>query len=250
MDNKQRFSNRVDTYVKYRPSYPVEALDYLYETVGLQKDSVIADIGAGTGMFTKLLLERGSKVLAVEPNEAMRREVVRAFKSNAHFVAVDGSAEQTGLPDASVDHIVCAQAFHWFDQERAKIEFKRILKPGGTAALIWNSRKTKGTAFLERYEQLLQTYGTDYNKVKHTNIDAEQLRGFFPSSMHIAEFSNTQLVDFEGLSGRLLSSSYSPLPGHSQYEPMMKQLRSIFDQTNQDGKVVIDYMTQIFWGEL
>lgn len=250
-DNTQRFSDRVDTYVKYRPSYPKEAIDYLYDTVGLRGGGEIADVGAGTGKFTRLLLERGSEVAAVEPNDAMREAMVAELGGTPGFRAMPGTAENTLLADASAAHIVCAQAFHWFDREKAKVEFKRILKPGGRVALVWNSRLTRGTPFLEAYDKLLYTYGIDYAIVQHKNISEAALGQFFaPAEMRVARFPSGQLLDFEGLSGRLLSSSYIPKPGHPNYEPMMTELREIFDRCNDNGLVSFDYETEVFWGEL
>lgn len=251
MNSKERFSDRVDKYVKYRPSYPQDAIAYLYNIVGFRPDSEIADIGAGTGIFSKLLVERGSHVIAVEPNLAMREAAEKELGREPNYRSVSGSAEATGLPDGSVDFIVCAQAFHWFDRSAAQYEFYRILKPGGKAVLIWNSRLTQGTPFLEEYEQLLQKFGTDYEKVKHTNISKESLFSFFKDGgPQEVRFTNGQSFDFEQLRGRLLSSSYSPLQGHPNYEPMMADLRNLFDRNNRDGKVVFEYETQVFWGEI
>lgn len=251
MNNKERFSNRVDSYLKYRPSYPNEAVNYLYDIVGLRSNSKIADIGSGTGIFSKLLLERGSHVMAVEPNEAMRVASEQMLESNPNFQTISGSAESTGLPDQSVEFIVCAQAFHWFDHLKAKTEFRRILQPGGRVILIWNSRLTKGTSFREEYNQLLHTYGTDYEKVNHKNISQQMLLSFFKEgTMHEKRFRMSQEFDFEGLKGRLLSSSYSPVPGHPNYNPMMTELRNLFNRNNQDGTILFDYETEIFWGEV
>ena len=155
MDNKERFSDRTGHYVKHRPGYPKEAVDFMYGTVGLRETSVIAEIGAGTGIFTELLLERGSEVMAVEPNAAMRRAAVAKLVDAARVRWSAGSAEETGLPDASADFVVCAQSFHWFDRQAARKEFARILRPGGKTVLLWNSRRTKGTPFLEQFEALL-----------------------------------------------------------------------------------------------
>ncbi|WP_274365846.1 class I SAM-dependent methyltransferase [Paenibacillus thermotolerans] len=251
MDSKKRFSDRVDTYVKYRPSYPEEAIDYLYAAVGFTPGSTIADIGSGTGIFSKLLLSRGSRVIAVEPNEAMREAAVRALGQSEGFEALPGSAEATRLPDQAVDFIVCAQAFHWFDRSAARLEFGRILKPGGKAVLIWNSRLTHGSPFLEEYERLLHKFGTDYGKVNHRNITHDMLLSFFKQgTMQEARFTNRQLFDFDGLSGRLRSSSYSPTADHPSYEPMMAELRSLYDRHQQDGKVSFDYETEMYWGEV
>lgn len=251
MNSKERFSNRVELYEKYRPSYPVAAIDHLYDTVGLSPGCEVADVGAGTGIFSKLLLERGSRVTAVEPNKEMREAAEKNLGGEGGFRTVAGSAEATGLPDGSVDFIVCAQAFHWFDREATQAEFRRILKPGGKVALIWNTRLTEGTPFREDYDRLLHKYGTDYQEVKHTNITEESLASFFRlGRIQEARFPNQQWFDFEGLSGRLLSSSYSPIPGDPNYEPMMSELRSLFDRSQQNGEISFDYETQVFWGEV
>ncbi|BBI31028.1 class I SAM-dependent methyltransferase [Cohnella abietis] len=251
MNSKERFSSRVDTYKKYRPSYPDKAIDYLLDTVGLNSQSEVLDVGAGTGIFSELLLKRGISVTAVEPNEAMREAAIAALEGYPNYKAVQGSAEVTGLPDHSYDFIVCAQAFHWFDQTAAKAEFQRVLKPGGKAILIWNTRLTGGTPFLEQYEQLLHSLGTDYGAVNHRNISRDMLESFFkPDWLQEARFSIRQVFDFEGLSGRLLSSSYSPEQGHPNYEPMMAELRELFARNEQNGTVNFDYETEIYWGEV
>ncbi|AFH63644.1 class I SAM-dependent methyltransferase [Paenibacillus caseinilyticus] len=248
-DSKERFTGRVDYYVKYRPDYPSEALDYLFDSVGLHPEAEIADIGAGTGKFSKLLLERGCRVTAVEPNRAMLSAAEDSLGAYTSFRTAAASAEETGLPGASVDFIVCAQAFHWFDRMRAQAEFRRILKPGGRAVLIWNSRLTKGTPFLEEYEQLLHNYGTDYAQVSHKNISPGDLEPFFQAGdFHQARFPYRQLFDYEGLCGRLLSSSYAPAPGHAKHEPMLKELRRVFDRNAAHGRVSFEYETEVYWG--
>ncbi|WP_438446092.1 class I SAM-dependent methyltransferase [Gorillibacterium sp. sgz5001074] len=251
MDSKERFSSRVETYVKYRPAYPEEALDFLYRTVGLRPGAEVADVGAGTGIFSRLLLERGSRVWAVEPNKDMREAAVAALGGAPEFHAIPGSAEATGLGDRSVDHVVCAQSFHWFDRTAALAEFRRILRPGGRVALIWNSRQTAGTSFREGYERLLQTYCTGYEQVGHKSITQETLRSFFRNGgPGLSDYPFCQLLDFESLKGRLLSSSYCPLPGQPNYEPLMEELRELFDANQEDGRISFDYRTEIYWGEV
>lgn len=251
MNSKERFSDRVDSYVKYRPSYPVAAIDYLYDVIGIERESTIADIGAGTGIFAELLLERGNPVIGVEPNTEMREVAVATLAEEPNFEVSEGSAEATGLPDHSVDYITCAQAFHWFDQQATRLEFKRILKPEGKVILIWNSRLTTGTLFLEQYEQLLHDYGTDYTKVNHKNISAEKLEPFFKKdTMELAKFGNRQVFDWEGLRGRLESSSYVPSSDNPRYNDMIDQLKRIFDHNQHEGVVFFDYETEVFWGEV
>ncbi|MDO3409831.1 class I SAM-dependent methyltransferase [Saccharibacillus sp. CPCC 101409] len=250
-DSKARFSDRVEAYAKYRPGYPAEAVDYVCEAAGLSAGSAAADLGAGTGIFSKLLLERGVKVVAVEPNREMREAAEAALAGFEGFRSEDASAEATGLPDGSVDGIVCAQAFHWFDREAARIEFDRILKPGGRAALIWNARLTQGSAFLEQYEELLLRRGTDYSEVNHRNVSPDILHGFFkPGTLSEKRFPNRQTFDFEGLSGRVRSSSYVPAPGTPGYEPLMEELREIFDRNQENGRVFFDYETEVYIGEV
>lgn len=181
----------------------------------------------------------------------MRDAAEKMLGGEPNFRVVSGSAEATGLPDRSIDFIVCAQAFHWFDRSAAQSEFKRILKFGGKVVLIWNSRQTHGTPFREEYDRLLHTFGTDYEKVSHKNISLETLNSFFKGGgMQEARFTIQQAFDFEGLSGRLMSSSYSPVLGNPNYEPMMAELRNLFERNKQDGKVFFDYETEVFWGEV
>ena len=251
MDSKERFSSRVEQYVQYRPSYPVAAIDYLMNEVGVRPGTAVADIGAGTGIFTKLLLERGARVTAVEPNQAMREAAMLTLGKNPNLQVVAAAAEDTGLPEQSVDFIVCAQAFHWFDRVKAQEEFKRILRPGGKVVLIWNSRLSEGTPFLTGYEQLLHTYATDYNAVNHRNLDEQALASFFASgSMRVARFPHQQLLNYEGLSGRLQSSSYAPVQGEPSYDEMMAELKFLFERNQQEGRVDFAYETELYWGEL
>jgi SAM-dependent methyltransferase len=250
-ESKQRFSNRVEAYVKYRPSYPKEAIDYLYGKVGFTSQSEIADVGAGTGIFSQLLLERGSHVTAIEPNQAMREAAEKMLAGIGNYSSISGAAEETNLQSHSVDFIVCAQSFHWFNQAATQIEFRRILREGGKAVLIWNSRLRQGSSFLAEYELLLNKFGSDYAKVNHTNITQDALIAFFKGGkLEEARFKIRQEFDFDGISGRLLSSSYIPLLGHPSYEPMMEDLRNLFKRNQLDGKVFIDYETEVFWGEV
>lgn len=250
LDSKERFTDRVDSYVLYRPSYPAAALDFLYKEIGFSERSIIADIGAGTGIFSGLLLDRGSRVVALEPNEAMRSAAEKRHSSHPRYASCPGSAERTGLSEESVHHIVCAQSFHWFDRPAAREEFRRILKPNGQVALVWNSRRTTGSPFLEQFEQLLLEYGTDYEQVGHKYVTREVLEDTFfaDGGPRLEVFAAEQRLDAEGLKGRLLSSSYCPLPGHPHYEPMMEKLAEIFEQCSVNGTVTMTYDTELYWG--
>ncbi len=245
-----RFSDRVEDYVRYRPGYSPEVLDLLRAECGLQPSHIVADIASGTGMFTRLLLENGNSVFAVEPNTEMREMGVRQLESYNRLVSVAGTAEETTLGSASVDFVTSAQAAHWFDLPRARAEFARILRPKGWCVLIWNERRTETTPFLLDYEQLLLTYGTDYKEVRHERTTAIIHEFFAPALADERVFDLRQQFDFEGVAGRLLSSSYAPLEGHPSHAPMMQELQRIFRAHASDGKVEFEYNTRVYYGHL
>lgn len=249
-DATQRFSSRVDNYVLYRPTYPHEIIDLLKTECGLTANSVIGDIASGTGIFTRLLLENGNRVFGVEPNEQMRRAGEEFLSAYSRFTSIAGTAEATTLPDASLDFVTAAQAAHWFDRAKARREFMRILQPGGWTALIWNERQTNSTAFLRGYEELLLKFGTDYKEVRHERTTDEIADFFAPSPFQSRTFEMNQECDYSALEGRLLSSSYTPAPDHASHQPMLRELRRIFDQHEQRGQVVLKYETRVFYGQL
>jgi SAM-dependent methyltransferase len=243
-----RFSDRVENYVRYRPGYPAGVLDLLRTECGLRPEHIFADIASGTGIFTQLLLENGNFVFAVEPNVEMRETGSQQLKAFSRVKSVAGTAEATTLESASVDFVTAAQAAHWFDLSRARAEFARILKPGGWCILIWNERRTSSTPFLRAYEKLLLTYGTDYKEVRHENTTATIHEFFAPSRYDERVFDLRQQFDYEGLAGRLWSSSYAPLEGHPSYAPMMEDLERIFRDHAEQGKVEFEYNTRVFYG--
>jgi ubiquinone/menaquinone biosynthesis C-methylase UbiE len=246
----ERFSNRVENYVKYRPGYPKEILPLFRDEMYLQIDSTIADIGAGTGISSKIFLENGNTVFGVEPNANMRRAAREFLKDFLKFKAIDGTSEQTNLPEESVDFAIAAQAFHWFDAEKSHGEFKRILKPEGFTAVIWNERQLDSTPFLREYEQLLSDFGTDYAQVRHDNFSEEILRYFFKTDMRRAVFANVQTIDFEGLKGRMMSASYIPDETSEVFPEMIKQLAALFAGHAENGKIQILYDTKIYFGRI
>jgi SAM-dependent methyltransferase len=249
-DPTKRFSSRVENYISYRPSYPQALIDLLAAECGLGSDSTIADLGSGTGILSDLLLRRGYQVIGVEPNDEMRGAAERLLRHHQRFRSVTATAEATTLPDHSVDLITASQAFHWFDQQRFRAECVRILKPGGYVVLIWNDRRTDSSPFLQAYERLLLTHGTDYTAVNHKQLDDRSMIAFFgPGCFQKARFDNQQRFDFAGLRGRLLSSSYVPDVDHPGYQPMLDELRAIFQQHQTDGQVVFEYDTIMYYGQ-
>lgn len=246
-----RFSDRVADYVRYRPDYPAALTDWLRDQLGVTPDWEVADIGAGTGISARMFLDTGHRVTAVEPNAAMRAAAEQWLGDNPRFRAADGRADATGLPAASVDLVTVAQAFHWFEPELARREFRRILRPDGLVGIFWNSRRLTGAPFLEGYEALLQNYGTDYADVAERYNDDAQMRDWFGAGfLAAAHFPHRQLLDFGALKGRLLSSSYAPTTDHPNHVPILQELRELFDASASGDTISFDYDTRIFAGHL
>jgi SAM-dependent methyltransferase len=245
-DTVERFSNRVENYVKYRPGYPREVLNYLAETAGLTPDSIVADIGCGTGISSRPFLANGNVVYGVEPNMAMRTAASEQLRDFTNFRLLDGAAEATTLPDRSVDIVIAAQAFHWFDAKQTRQEWLRILKPGGRIVLIWNERQLDTTPFLVEYESLLLKYANDYSKVRHENVDKLRLSEFFDGKYLSATFPNEQVFDLQGLRGRMLSSSYMPDESDPAFPALDNELQSLFAKHAEHGKIKLLYDTNVF----
>lgn len=246
----ERFSNRVENYVKYRPGYPAEMLEFFRNEFGLTPESVLADIGSGTGLSAKPFLENGSTVIGVEPNAGMRAAAEEFLNTFDNFRSVNGTADHTTLDGESIDFVIAAQAFHWFDPESTRKEFKRILKLGGYICLIWNERQLDTSPFLIEYEQLLLKYANDYEKVRHENVNEEKLAAFFGQRFESRTFANQQIFDFDGLKGRLLSSSYMPSETDSGYAPMVAELQALFAKHARHGKITVLYDTRVFYTKL
>jgi len=249
-DPTQRFSSRVANYVRYRPGYPSAVVDLLKKECGLTTGAVIADVASGTGIFTRMLLENGNCVFGVEPNAEMRKAGEQFLSAYPQFTSVEGTAEATGLTDCGVHFVTAAQAAHWFDREKARREFIRILKPGGSTVLLWNERRTESTPFLRDYEQLLVAYGTDYQNVRHERTTEEIETFFAPSPFQVRTFDNRQEFDYPALEGRLLSSSYTPQSDDAGYASMLRELRRIFDTYRVNGRVTFEYNTSVYYGPL
>jgi SAM-dependent methyltransferase len=252
LNPKKRFSNRVADYVRYRPSYPPEILPFMREIAGFHVSNVVADIGSGTGLLARIFLEHGNRVFGVEPNPEMREAGEAFLAAFPRFTSVSGSAEATTLADASVDLVTAGQAFHWFDADKSRAEFARILRPGGWVVLVWNTRLESGDAFMAGYEALLEQHALDYQQVRNRGSEEERAlaRFFAPAAIHRAAFDNRQIFDQAGLEGRLLSSSYAPLAGQPGHGEMMVELRRLFSEHQQRGQVTFRYHTQVYAGQI
>lgn len=247
----ERFSHRVADYIRYRPGYPHEVMATLRADFGLAPHHVIADVGGGTGISTELLLSAGHPVFAVEPNEAMRAAAEQRLASKySQFTSLAASAERTTLPDASVDWVVAAQSFHWFDVDACRVEFRRILRTPPRVALLWNNRREDGP-FLSGFEGFLREYAVDYTKVKHQQVEEDgRLDRFFAPGWQQRTFPNMQTVDYDGLLGRVRSASYMPAPDHPRFEEMCDALRRLFDAHAESGTVTLLYDTRLYVGVL
>jgi SAM-dependent methyltransferase len=251
IDSTRRFSSRVENYIKYRPHYPREVVETLCQECGLAPGSAVADIGSGAGALTELFLTKGSSVFAVEPNREMREAAERLLAGHAGFQSVEGRAENTNLRDESVDFVVVGQAFHWFRVSETRREFLRILKPSGWAMVVWNERDFMSTPFMSAYDQLLQRYAPDYAREKHKQVYDTQLDGFFgPGGYTERTFRYHQKLDFAGVKGRMMSSSYTPEPGHPNHEQIVAELSRIFHAHAVNGKVTFEYITRMYYGRL
>ena len=246
----ERFSTRADHYRRYRPGYPVAALDLLAAQCGLRPGAVVADVGSGTGLLSEALLERGASVVGIEPNEAMRRAAEERLAGEPRFRSVAATAEATTLQPASVDLWVAAQAFHWFDASRARLEALRVLRGGAFAALLWNEHPPESGPFLSEYDALLRRHAREYSALADRRADEPSMHAFLGPAMQVARFPNHQTLDYAGLEGRLLSSSYAPERGDPEHEPMLEGLRRLFERHQKAGTIVFPYETRVYFAQL
>jgi SAM-dependent methyltransferase len=250
ISTSERFDNRVDNYVRYRPNYPFGVIECLKNEIGLSSSSIVADVGSGTGLSSKLFLDEGCLVCGVEPNETMREAAERFLSGYENFESINGTAENTTLENESIDFVVAGQAFHWFDADKFKEECKRILKPNGHVVLIWNERQLGTTPFLIDYENLLLEFGTDYKEVRHDDYERIKLENFFDKGFVKKTFPNAQHLDYDGLKGRMMSASYMPSESHPRFQEMIVELERLFARHQEDGKVKILYDTNVFYGQV
>ncbi len=251
MDPTRRFSDRVSAYVKHRPSYPAEIIDLLKARCGLEPKALVADIGSGTGQLAKLFLASGNTVIGIEPDRKMREAGARMLQNYRRFKSIAGRAESTALADHCVDFVTAGQAFHWFNPAQARIELRRILKPHGWVVLVWNVMQPASSAFQKAYHRLLLTFGTNYAAIYKSHGDPAAIRAFFGSaSVNLQTFAHRQDLDYEGLKGRLLSSSFIPQSGKPRHSEMLRELKAIFDAHHKQRKVALHYDTKVFYAQI
>jgi ubiquinone/menaquinone biosynthesis C-methylase UbiE len=249
MKNTERFSNRVADYIKYRPHYPYSVIGVLQSEVGFNKDWEVADIGSGTGISTKLFLDNGNTVYAVEPNKEMREAAEQLNAGNKKFISINGTAEQTTLEENSVQLIVAAQAFHWFDVKACRDEFERIGKPKAFVMLMWNERSLH-SPFLNEYEEILFKLIPGYANA-HDPIEQEKdISLLLPNGFSKHTVPNGQQLTLDGLKGRLKSSSYCPTEEQEAYASLMSEVEKLFNLYSKDGQVQFDYDCNLYIGKI
>lgn len=248
MKETERFSNRVKDYQAYRPDYPRELIP-IFQERGMKENSHVADIGSGTGIFSRLIAPQVEKLYAVEPNSEMAEQGRTELASYPHCRTVRATAEDTTLEESSLDCIFSAQAFHWFEPDRARQEFKRILKPHGRVFLIWNERQ-ENTDFLKEYEALLKGLNNDYKQVGHRNRSDREILSFFEDGELLDGIQNIKRYNLESFLGRVFSSSYTPAPDHRDYLPFKWKLQDLFAAHEKSGLVDFHYTVKVFHGLL
>lgn len=244
-----RFKGKAQNYQQYRPHYPQNIIDILKEKFSFTNQWIVADVGSGTGISSELFVKNGNVVIGIEPNQEMKSVAETFFKNQKNFISLEGTAERTTLPDNSVDLIVAGQAFHWFKPRKAKIEFKRILTTKGYVLLLWNQRN-KQSPIQEAYHQMLLEYAPKYTKVCQDNVDETSIKRFFSNNCYFQQsIPHSQFFNFEGLLGRLLSTSYAPTK-LAKNHPLMIRLKQIFEEFNKNGIVEFPYQCEIYCGQI
>ncbi len=247
VDPKDKFSKRAGYYSRYRPSYPESLLRYLERELHFSRASIVADVGSGTGILSELLLKNGNRVFGVEPNEDMRRTAEANLAKYKNFTSITGSAESTTLESRSVDFVAAAQSFHWFNPEKTRAEFSRILRDPGWVVLVWNIRKAS-TPFLQGYDELVN-WVSEGKRVLGDDVTEATIRSFL-GDYRTVKLTNSQKLDYDGLIGRLMSASYASLPGQPIFEEMMTRISALFNKHQVDGSVTFQYETEVYAGRL
>ena len=242
-----RFTGKAEAYSKYRPTYPREILDILNKEIGFSEDKVIADIGSGTGILSKIFLDNGNRVFGIEPNSEMRSFAEKNLSRYDNFISLNQTAENTSLSAGSIDLVTAGQALHWFDPDKSRKEFVRILRSLGHVMIVYNERK-EGDGTMKDYENVSNKYATKYEA---SDINKEYLTKFF-NNKNYKELNvpNKQMLDFEALVGRASSASYLPSKDDPDFELLKQDLKKMFDEHQENGLVTLNYKTLIFLGQI
>jgi SAM-dependent methyltransferase len=250
----ERFSDRVDYYVRARPKYPAALLRFFQSQLHLSPAHVVADIGSGTGFLTELFVRNGNQTYAVEPNGPMRQAAEQYLGEWPNFHSITATAESTTLDNASIDFVTAGQAFHWFDPAAAAREFARILRPRGVVALVWNERVSEGSGFMAAYDQTIEKFRLPDESARarlKADNGEQEIRKFFGSHTYqTATFDNPQLLDREGLIDRIVSSSNMPLPNQDRHAELLQNLHALFDTHQQNQSIAILHETRVYYGVL
>lgn len=246
MNNTKRFDGKGDLYAKARPKYADELFEYIKNTMNISEGSVFADIGSGTGIFTEQLLDRGYKVYAVEPNADMRKKAEERLKKRSGFISVNGTDKNTTLRENSVDHIVAAQAFHWFDADAFKKECKRILKPGGKIMIVYNSRDTEAEC-TKALAELRRRYNPEFHGFSN-GISDEVCRRFFNNDCFVFKCDNSLTYSREKYIDRVLSSSYSLKEDDHRFSEYIESINKLFDRFARQGSLTVPTHTVAYMG--
>lgn len=245
-----RFTGLAENYAKFRPTYPKDSIDHVFKLCELGSDSLVVDVGCGTGISSRLFAERGVRVLGVEPNKDMRERAQAEAKqvdvtSVVSLEYVDGTAQKIPLSDGTADVVLAAQAFHWFDPENSLREFLRVLKPGGWVILVWNERD-EADAFTRAYGDLLRTLPeTASVELPRGTAGLALLESSLYEKATKTCFKNEQTVDCDGLIGRAFSASYAPKePGMAAQ--FTEQLKKLFADSERNGHVILRYETSVY----
>lgn len=251
LGSSERFDSRVADYVRWRPGYPDAALALVTAELGLGPGVTVADIGAGTGILTRPLLETGADVIAIDPNANMRAAAATMLGDAPNLRIREGTAEQTGLPDQSLDAIAVGQAFHWFSHVRAREEARRILRPGGKVVLLWNSKQWEASPLLAGYRALLDELAPEFAVIRHETTGEAEIDEFYGTPPALHTFEHAQRFDWDGLYGRVMSASYAPQPGAAGHEALVAGLRRLFAaNVEANGTVAWPYSTMVYVGTL
>jgi SAM-dependent methyltransferase len=251
VNHTERFTGRVEAYRRFRSRFPREIIALLNDHCELMPACVIADLGAGTGMFSELFLENGNSVFAVEPNAEMRAACNELRSSYPRLTCVDATAEATGLPDRSVDFVTAARAFHWFDQGKCHPELLRILRPNGWVVIASLGPRHGPEPVTREYEALLREYGLDFDgRYSWCHIEDSARRFLSGCDMHKAQFVGVDNLDFEGVLGHSLSISVTPQRGDPRFSTFQQAIRDYFERHQFQGTLALPTNCELYFGQL